>query len=155
VAVEIEGVWLRDLRYQHWEAHLVRIEPTSVELDVVTATSEDGYYISGLIVVTWPTQTARPEGVEVANRPSRQHHERADLPRVARDAVGMAGATCGGQAISENEEISAAATQVFWCVPGSPRTNCARLWNAGGSSPTANPCDRDAIAILTADGVVP
>jgi hypothetical protein len=50
VAAEIEEVWLRDLRYQHWEAHLLRVTPTSVDLDVATQISEDGYYVTGSII---------------------------------------------------------------------------------------------------------
>ncbi len=55
VAAELREVWLRSLRYRHWEAHLIRFTPTSVQLDVVTRSSGDagGYYITGLIVASW------------------------------------------------------------------------------------------------------
>ncbi|MEV1319990.1 CPCC family cysteine-rich protein [Micromonospora arborensis] len=53
VAQEIEQTWLRDLRYRHWEAHRLHTTATTVELDVATRVDEDGYYITGLIVVRW------------------------------------------------------------------------------------------------------
>ncbi|WP_327008845.1 CPCC family cysteine-rich protein [Dactylosporangium sp. NBC_01737] len=53
VAYEIKETWLRDLRYHYWEAHWLRVTATSVELDVATCVDEDGYYITGLIVVRW------------------------------------------------------------------------------------------------------
>jgi hypothetical protein len=48
----MEVAWLRDLRYRYRQAHKVRVTPTTVELDVATQSSEDGYYITGLIVAT-------------------------------------------------------------------------------------------------------
>lgn len=53
VAAEIEEVWLRDLRYQHWEAHLLQITPTSVELHAATMTNNDGCYITASIITRW------------------------------------------------------------------------------------------------------
>ncbi|WP_239145206.1 CPCC family cysteine-rich protein [Actinoplanes couchii] len=53
VAADVEQVWTRDLRYVHWEAHRVRLEPASVILDAVTVSSENGYRITATIVVTW------------------------------------------------------------------------------------------------------
>jgi len=53
VAAEIKEAWLRDLRYSYWEAHLLRVNPASVELDVATRIGEDGYFITGTIIVTW------------------------------------------------------------------------------------------------------
>lgn len=54
VATQIEEAWLTDLRYEHWEAHLLRITATSVRLDVVTRPDDVSYYITGQIVVRWP-----------------------------------------------------------------------------------------------------
>ncbi|MFG1872476.1 hypothetical protein [Micromonospora arborensis] len=51
---QVEQSWLRDLRYRHWEAHRLRTTATTVELDFATRVDEDGYYITGLIVVRWP-----------------------------------------------------------------------------------------------------
>lgn len=62
VAVEIEAVWLDDLRYRYWEAHVLRATATSVELDVATQISADGYYITGLIIVTWAAADEAREG---------------------------------------------------------------------------------------------
>lgn len=53
IAQEVEQIWLRDLRYRHWEVHRLRTTPTSVELEVATRVDEDGYYITGLIMVQW------------------------------------------------------------------------------------------------------
>ncbi|MGI5522484.1 CPCC family cysteine-rich protein [Micromonospora sp. CA-259024] len=53
VAQQVEQTWLRDLRYGHWEVHRLRTTAVSVELDVATRVDEDGYYITGLIVVRW------------------------------------------------------------------------------------------------------
>jgi hypothetical protein len=53
VAHEITEAWLRDLRYSYWEAHSLRIAPTSVHLDVATRIDGDGYFIAGTIVVEW------------------------------------------------------------------------------------------------------
>ncbi|WP_433553403.1 hypothetical protein ACQP08_09210 [Micromonospora zamorensis] len=54
VAGEVKQTWLRDLRYRHWEAHRLSTTARTVELDVATRVDEDGYYITGLIVVRWP-----------------------------------------------------------------------------------------------------
>lgn len=53
VADELLRAWLDDLRYQHWEAHLLRHTPVSVRLDVATKPSEAGYVVTGLIVAVW------------------------------------------------------------------------------------------------------
>jgi len=71
VATEIEQAWLRDLRYRHWEAHLLRVTPTSVQLDVATQVDEGGYYVTGLITARW----SGGEGC----RAGRDGHRRTDL----------------------------------------------------------------------------
>jgi hypothetical protein len=53
VAADIEQVWLSDLRYGYWEAHLLRTTAVSVELDVVTRISAGGYYITGRVIAAW------------------------------------------------------------------------------------------------------
>ncbi|RQX16299.1 hypothetical protein DDE19_16010 [Micromonospora ureilytica] len=53
VAAELEDVWLRDLRYQDWDAHLLKVTPTSVDLHVVTVNSQGGYYITASIITRW------------------------------------------------------------------------------------------------------
>jgi hypothetical protein len=53
VADDITRAWMEDLRYRYWEAHSLRMLPTSVELDVVTQIGDGEYYNTGLIVVAW------------------------------------------------------------------------------------------------------
>ncbi|GIE85966.1 CPCC family cysteine-rich protein [Actinoplanes regularis] len=53
VATEIKDAWLRELRYSYWEAHLLRVNATSVELDVATQVEANGYFITGTIIVKW------------------------------------------------------------------------------------------------------
>jgi hypothetical protein len=62
VAAEITATWLNDLRYRHWEAHVLRATATSVKLDVATRISADGYYITGSIIVTWATSASATGG---------------------------------------------------------------------------------------------
>ncbi|RAO38309.1 hypothetical protein ONO23_01060 [Micromonospora noduli] len=62
VAAELEEVWLRDLRYQHWEAHLLQITPTSVGLHVATMNSQGGYYITASIITRWSGSAIAPAG---------------------------------------------------------------------------------------------
>ncbi|MFV2095748.1 barstar family protein [Micromonospora sp. LOL_014] len=64
VALEVEQIWLSDLRYSYWEVHRLEILATYVNLEVATQIDEDGYYISGLIAVRWlparnPNRAAR------------------------------------------------------------------------------------------------
>jgi hypothetical protein len=68
VAGEIKEVWLQDLRYSYWEAHSLQLTPTSVRLDVITKIDENGYYITGSIIVGWAEPADTPE----------EHHQRHD-----------------------------------------------------------------------------
>jgi hypothetical protein len=59
VGTELRDVWLRKLRYRHREANLLRSTPATVELDVATKISPTGYFITGLIVVSWAGRSSR------------------------------------------------------------------------------------------------
>ncbi|MFV2088288.1 CPCC family cysteine-rich protein [Micromonospora sp. LOL_021] len=43
VALEVEQIWLSDLRYSYWEVHRLEILATYVNLEVATQIDEDGY----------------------------------------------------------------------------------------------------------------
>ncbi|WP_410816711.1 CPCC family cysteine-rich protein [Micromonospora sp. 050-3] len=60
VAAELEEVWMRDLRYQDWDAHLLQVTPTSVDLHVATRNSQGGYYITASIFTRWSDNVAAP-----------------------------------------------------------------------------------------------
>ena len=55
VGEQLVHVWTTALQYGFWEAHLLRIMPGSVVLDVVTRPDPDSYYITGRIVARWPS----------------------------------------------------------------------------------------------------
>lgn len=55
IAAELERIWLRDLRYRHWEVHMITANERTVRLDVVTQIAPDDFYVTAAIVA----ETAR------------------------------------------------------------------------------------------------
>jgi hypothetical protein len=51
VIAEIERVWMEDLRYLHYEAHVVTHRGYAAALEFVTLPAAGGYYVTGRIVV--------------------------------------------------------------------------------------------------------
>ncbi|MEU7452275.1 hypothetical protein [Streptosporangium roseum] len=56
IAAELERIWLQDLRYQYFEAHMITSGERGVRLDVVTQIAPDDFYVTAAVVV----ETARP-----------------------------------------------------------------------------------------------
>ncbi|MEV4802969.1 hypothetical protein AB0K18_23420 [Nonomuraea sp. NPDC049421] len=50
LAAELERVWLRDLRYSYFEAHVITAGEQGVHLDAVTQIAPDGFYVTASIV---------------------------------------------------------------------------------------------------------
>ena len=50
LAAELERVWLRDLRYSSFEAHVITAGERGVHLDAVTQIDPDGFYVTASIV---------------------------------------------------------------------------------------------------------
>lgn len=55
IAAELERIWLRDLRYLHWEVHMITANERAVRLDAVTQIAPNGFYVTAAIVA----ETAR------------------------------------------------------------------------------------------------
>ncbi|MEU4572178.1 hypothetical protein [Nonomuraea sp. NPDC023979] len=56
LAAELERVWLGDLRYSHFEAHVITADERKVRLDGVTQIAPDGFYVTASIIA----ETAQP-----------------------------------------------------------------------------------------------
>ncbi|WP_433433105.1 hypothetical protein [Nonomuraea sp. CA-141351] len=50
LAAELERVWLLDLRYSYFEAHMITAGEWGVHLDTVTQIAPDGFYVTASIV---------------------------------------------------------------------------------------------------------
>ena len=50
IAAGLERIWLRDLSYQHFEAHMITADERGVRLDVVTQIAPDDFYVTAAIV---------------------------------------------------------------------------------------------------------
>ncbi|GAB3884491.1 MULTISPECIES: hypothetical protein [Microbispora] len=56
IAAELERIWLQDLSYRHFEAHMITADERAVRLDAVTQIAPDDFYVTAAIVA----ETARP-----------------------------------------------------------------------------------------------
>ncbi|MEO3854616.1 hypothetical protein [Acrocarpospora sp. B8E8] len=50
LAAELERIWSRDLRYRHFEAHMIATNGRCVRLDAVTQIAPDEFYVTAAIV---------------------------------------------------------------------------------------------------------
>ena len=57
LATELERIWLRDLRYSYFEAHVITIGEQRVHRDAVTQIAPDDFYVTASIIAE-PPQSA-------------------------------------------------------------------------------------------------
>ncbi|MEV4248756.1 hypothetical protein AB0J63_35740 [Streptosporangium canum] len=60
IGAGLEQVWLQDLRYRYFEAHMVTLAEGRVQLDVITQIALNDFYVTATIVAeTSKSHTAR------------------------------------------------------------------------------------------------
>ena len=50
-AGDIEEIWLTQLRYGYFEAHVLRVDDERATLDFITQIHDGGFYVSGRVVI--------------------------------------------------------------------------------------------------------